>query len=384
MVHSLRISDRISGDNISDRRNILVVRLDEIGDVVLTIPFLRELRKNLPNSIITLVVKNNTYNLVQHCPYVDAIVPFGRPVSGIIDIFYNMANAVRIGNFLRRRRHYDLAISPRWDSDLYGAGLLVYCSGAKIRVGYSEKETGKKRRYNKWFDHLFTHVIQDGSVRHEVEHNLQVIHYLGGTVDDSRLECWVGDEDRTFADEVFVNAANNTRIAFSPGARHRRRMWPLDNFIAAASWCKDNTDARILVIGGAQDRTNCELFATKIGDNVINLAGKATLRQTAAVLGRCDLLVSNDSGPVHIAASMGIPVVVISCHPVSGEKAHMHSPARFGPWNISATVLQPAKAMPPCAETCSAQDAHCIRTISVEAVCAAIEKHLVQNGIGGY
>lgn len=292
------------------------------------------------------------------------------------DVLCNMASAVRLGRRLRKTRKYDLAIVPRWDTDLYGAALVTYFSGATYRVGYSEKTNRHKRKFNCGFDHLFTHVVKDDTLRHEVEHNLQIIKFLGGKVEEEQIELWLEHEDEQFAERVLGDSNREIRVGFAPNARQRRRAWPLKNFLDVALWCKERIHSQVVIIGGRQDEGIGEILKQKLGSDVINLAGKTTLRQTAAVLKRCDLLITNDSGPLHIAAAMGVPVVEISCHPLSGDEAHRHSPTRFGPWKIPHVVLQPTNAAPPCSTTCCAKEAHCIRSIRVEDVQTAVERLL--------
>ena len=109
---------------------------------------------------------------------------------------------------------------------------------------------------------------------------------------------------------------------------------------------------------------------------IINVVGKATLRQTGAFLKRCHLYVGNDAGPMHLAVAAGVPVIEISCHPLDGSQWHPNSPKRFGPWGVLHRVLQPLNALVPCSEGCIADRAHCILDISVEQVKQAISSLL--------
>jgi lipopolysaccharide heptosyltransferase II len=104
------------------------------------------------------------------------------------------------------------------------------------------------------------------------------------------------------------------------------------------------------------------------------VAGKTTLRQTAAVLKYCKLFIGNDTGPMHLASAVGVPVIEISAHPRDGSLSHHNSPYRFGPWGIPAIGLQPKTARPPCQGACTAQEAHCIRNVSVDQVKKTILK----------
>lgn len=184
----------------SDMHRILVVRLDEIGDMVLMSPFLRELRRNHPDAEITLIVKPTVYNLVELCPYVDYIKVFHAPYPGRGRFFRLMLAASK---FVRSELtgSYDLAIVPRFDADAsYGAGFIAFFSKARRRLGYENAVTSVKSISDCGFDDLYTDLIpaRKGAV-HEVERNMDVLRYLGYTIIDTGLELWINDEDNNIA-----------------------------------------------------------------------------------------------------------------------------------------------------------------------------------------
>ena len=121
-----------------------------------------------------------------------------------------------------------------------------------------------------------------------------------------------------------------------------------------------------------------EKLQRELGAAVINLAGKATLRQTAAVLKRCELFIGNDAGPMHMAAAVGVPVIEISCQHRGGSSLEANSPTRFGPWGVENVVLQPENATGNCGETCEAEMAHCILGVTVEQVVKAVMQIMKQ------
>ena len=106
----------------------------------------------------------------------------------------------------------------------------------------------------------------------------------------------------------------------------------------------------------------------------MSIAGQMTLRQTAAVLERTNLVIANDSGPMHLAGAAGVPVVEISCHPADGNVLHANAPQRFHPWEERYEVVQPVKAHEPCTGSCEWHDAHCILGVSVEMVTEAVRR----------
>ena len=116
-------------------------------------------------------------------------------------------------------------------------------------------------------------------------------------------------------------------------------------------------------------------------DSGINSAEKATLRQAVALLKRCRLFVGNDSGPMHIAAAVGLPAVEISCHPIDGSLFHSNSPRRFGPWGVSHVILQPKNKLDFCTDACNASHAHCIRGVTVEQTKEAITSLLYSYNV---
>jgi len=335
--------------DLSQIKRVLVVRLDEIGDVVLTIPMLRELRRNLPNARITLLVKPLVHNLVEHCPYVDEVLTFD----------------VSRGPLLRHwrawrqtRRGFDLAVLPRWDADRYHGAFVTRLSGARWRVGYSVNVSKRKRQFNRGYDRLFTHTIFDVRPRHEVERNLDVVRFLGGTVRDDKLELWLDDQDQQRAKEFLP--PGQQPVAFGPGKGDLKRRWPAANFAELGRVLH----TPVVVVGGKGD--------PQLGEPFINAVGQLTLRQTAALLKHCRLFVGNDSGPKHLAAAMGVPVVEINAHPIDGSPLHLHSPARFGPWGVPHQVLQPLRATPPCSSACTASGPHCILAVTIEQVKDAV------------
>jgi heptosyltransferase-2 len=358
---------------------VLVIRVDEIGDVVMTSPFLRELRHLLPNARIALLVKPAARDLVELCPYVDEVLNYDWDVSLYLGPLQRNWRALHLAYRILWSHRFDLAILPRWDFDDNHATFLAYLSGAPWRVGYSEGSVYQKQLLNRGFNRLLTHVMDDSVLKHEVEHNLDVIRFLGGAVQEDRLELWLSKEDELFVEQLMMLEriqSNDLLIAFGPGARETKRIWPLSNFTEIGNWLKKSYNSRIIVLGGkGEERLGGEL-QKQLGETVINLVGKTTLRQTCALLKRCRLYVGNDAGPMHLAAAAGVPVVEISCHPKTGSPFYQNSPKRFRPWGVPHTVVQPATPQPPCLYGCDVKRPHCILVITVDQVKEAVAEQL--------
>jgi heptosyltransferase-2 len=377
-VHQRRRKREI---HLSKVKSVLVIRLDGIGDLVMTTPFLRELRRMLPHAWISIVVHPNVYGLVEFCPYLNEVLTYDSRSNGPLSELKRHWRACSLSLRHLWRKRFDLAIVPRWDIDGYHASFVAYFSGALWRVAYSEKVTKTKKQLNRGYDHLFTHVLDDRTSKHEVDHNLDIIRQLGGIVQKNSLEIWLSKEDKAYADMILItddSVTDHKLIAFVLGAGDPKRKWSLRNFIELGLWLKEHS-IHILVIGGEEDKHLGIELQKAIGDTVINVTGKATLRQTAALLERCLLYVGNDAGPMHLAAAAGIPVIMISCHPRTGSTRHANSPKRFGPWGVSHHILQPEGAILPCTDGCIANDAHCILRIDVGQVRKVIQNQLSIN-----
>jgi len=383
-------------------KRVLIVRLDEIGDVVMTTPFLRELRRNLREAWITLIVKPAVYNLMELCPYVNEVLTYDWNTNGRLGQLQQHGRALGMAWKRLWQRRFDLAIVPRWDADYYHGTFVSYFSGAPWRVGYSENVSTEKKRLNNGFDLLFTHLVNDSSLKHEVEcnrgfdmlfthvlkdskgeheveHNLNIIRALGGTVENENLEAWASEKDKTFAKDLLSSqgvARDDILIAFGPGKRDPKRVWPVERFVELGVWLRNEYNAFIVVIGGKEDREAGNGLKSELGERVINSVGQTNLRQACALLAECQLFVGNDSGPMHMAAAAGLKIVEICGHPITGSALHKNSPVRFGPWGVPHIVIQPKKAIGPCFDVCIAKRPHCILGITVNQVKEAVRSFL--------
>jgi heptosyltransferase-2 len=362
--------------DLSQVQRVLVVRLDEIGDIVMMSAFLRELRRQLPQAYIALMVKPSVYPLLELCPYVDATLVYRWVIRRYVGHLQRLWDILRLAQRELWPRQFDLTITPRWDADLYHADFVAYFSGAPWRVGYAERLPMPGWERMRGADILFTHVVTDETVRHEIERSLEIIRFLGRTVADDKLELWLSAQDEALAAELLARhgaQATDVLIALCPGAGAPKRWWPIERFSELAWWLQQTVPrVRLVVIGGPGEERLGQTLEQRLGETVINAVGRTTLRQTAALLKHCCLYVGSDSGPMHMAAALGKPVVEISCHPQDGAPSHANSPLRFGPWRVPQRVLQPTHALPPCQDGCDALEPHCILDITVAHVQQAI------------
>ena len=365
--------------DLKSLRRVVVIRLDKIGDVVMTTPFLRELRRNLPEAHITLLVNSMVYELMKHCPYVNEVVDFGTLEQGALSLIKSPIKSFMLSRHLRKS-HYDLAIVPRWDTDFHQAVFTAYLSGATWRVGYSERVIAHKAWNNKGCDRLLTHRIYDSSLKHEVERGLGMITYLGGNVENNKLELWSQPEDELSVDKILEGLGDKNCVVFAicPGAAVRKREWPVANYIELGKRLMHSYRCKIGIIGGKKDLALGKGLKRQLGNQAINLMNAMTLRQTYTFLKRSQLYIGSDTGPMHLAAAANIPVLGIFCHPKSGTVFSDNAPERVGPWTERTAVLQPTLPLLPCTLQCNAAFSHCITQITVTQVQDSVRQLLAR------
>jgi len=265
---------------------------------------------------------------------------------------------------------------PRWGKDSYEAKVLTYLSGAPSRAGYSERSSARAQTQDPGYDRFLTNVVNDRSIKHEVQRNLELLSELGVEASDDILEVWLSDEDQSVANEVLASRGPEPLVALALGAGDPRRIWPVERFAEVGRWLTDR-GMGLVVVGGPGEEALGEALRMRlpgrISGRIIELTNKATLRQTAAVLSHCSLFCGNDAGPMHLAAAVGIPVVEISCHSLCGDDLHANSPKRFGPWRVPNRIVRPEQPSDACVAGCGVPMPHCILNVQVDSVIAAIE-----------
>lgn len=319
-------------------KKILIVRLDEIGDMVLTTPFLRELRRNYPKAEITLVVKPAVYNLVELCPYVDKIKKFTK-INGRWAVFQNINRAKKFA-YNELEQDYDLAIVPRFDSDLdYMAGAIAFYTGAGRRIGYAPWVLPRKSKSDAGLEGFYTDFVpaREG-VCHEVERNLDILRYLGCTIENTSLELWIDKHDEQVAKKLLSTGGGQRLLVLvlSAGAKHKE--WPIENYIGMVEFFRQENVLPILLGAGENTREYADVFCNACPE-AIDLVGKCSLRETYAVMKQCEIFLGGDTGPMHMAAASGIAgTTMFFTH---WKPEYIDTPERFGPWGGNVQVIQP-------------------------------------------
>ena len=361
----------IAGVSRNEPLSFIVFRLDSLGDVVMTTPLFRALKKAHPESRCTVVVQECYKPLLVTNPHIDEILTLPKVRPAWLPLgTRRLLSAIALYWTRLRKRHFDFAISPRWDVDEHLATFLCVLTHAASRVGYSEKASPAKQQINRGFDVAYNICLPAGSVRHEVLRNLSIAEALGATIADPTLEIQLTERDRRKAAKLLAKVPDSTKlVAIGIGAASPGRRWPLERYADVVNYLAEDGVQPVIVCSAAELGQALKLAALLQRTPII--VSGARLREVCAVLERCDLSLGNDSGCAHLAAAMDCKVIVISRHPRDGDPNHFNSPLRFAPHCAHGRVLRPATALNGCKDACRSGQPHCITKVSVEEVVAA-------------
>jgi heptosyltransferase-2 len=350
-------------------RSIVIFRLDQLGDVVLTTPLFRELKRLYPAARCTAVVRPQYKALLATNRYVDEILPLREVKAEWLPPRARwLVSALWFYWTEIRRRQFDLAVSPRWDVDESLATMLCALANAGKRVGHSSDVSRARRSINRGFDAAFDVTVPPGPLHHEVDRTLAIAEALGGKIRSRRPEVILTESDRRFAWELLKNHdSRRTLVALGIGGRAAGRKWPLERYAECISLLNEQRLVQPVIVCSTEEDAEASALSAKLAVPPCILSG-VPLRTVCSVLERCDLFLGNDTGTAHLAAAVNCPTVVVSRHPVNGDPAHANSPARFAPRCAQFRVVQPLTGTGSCVTSCREPEPHCILQITVEQV----------------
>jgi heptosyltransferase-2 len=310
--------------------NLLVLRYRFIGDTILTVPFLRNLRRAFPRARIDMVVAPYSSDVLAGTPYVDNFIVYDPPTVHSDSTGTHGTLRSKIG-FLRdlRRNRYDKAYVLKRS---FSSAVIAFLSGVPERIGFDTEARG----------FLLTRRVPYRRDQHEVQNFLDVLRADGVPVADDHLEAWLTEEERAFA-EAFLARHGHVGavrwVGIHPFAADPARAWHEDNFVAAANALQARHGVRMLLFGGRRDLELAEYIGNRIRPGPISAVGRTDLRQTMALLSKCSLLLCNDSGIMHLGAALDVPLVALF-----GPQ----NPDLFGPWGRRCEIVSKRFQCCPC------------------------------------
>jgi len=309
---------------------ILIIKPSSLGDVVHALPTVNLIRRKYPQAHISWLVNDTLTSLLQRCPIIDEIIPFERRRFG------SLTQLPHFRNFLAtlKGRHFDIAIDLQ---GLLRSGIISWATRAPRRIGLSDAREGARFFYNE---------IVRVPRAHAVDRYLLAAQHLG--CDSTPVEFPLGGSRSVTSEGL---------IGVNPSARWATKLWGNDKF---AELIRRLPSERVVLTGSAVEREQID----KIAQGRRNLVGQTDLFQLAELYRRCQVVVTNDSGPMHLAAAVGTPVVAIF-----GPT----DPALTGPYGDRHVVLRAGVPCSPCFKDSCANKVHmeCMKLITVEQVLEA-------------
>ncbi|MBF0215583.1 MAG: lipopolysaccharide heptosyltransferase II [Candidatus Omnitrophica bacterium] len=331
------------------QRRILLARTDRLGDVVLTTPAIRELRRVFPDAFIAVMVRPYAGDIVKNDPHIDEVILYDK--NGAHSGFFQ---TLRFAFSLRKYR-FDSAISFHPNNRTH---LIFFFSGIPERAGYDRN-----------MPYLLTkkvpHDKQKGDM-HEAEYNLDLLEKLGIPVskDDLCPIMVTSRSEKELVDKIITEKGIKKRfVVFHAGASCLSKIWSYENFAEVAVRTRDEFGLDIVLIGSLETLSINEKIVSIVKKSVHDLAGVLSVGETAELIRRSVLLISNDSGPVHIASAVGTPNVVIF-----GRKDPGLSPLRWGPLGKTDRVLHKDAGCIACLAHNCVKGFRCINSVTVQEV----------------
>jgi lipopolysaccharide heptosyltransferase II len=303
-------------------RRILCIRLDYLGDVLMTTPALRALKQSLPHSRITLLTSPGGAAIAGYIPEIDDSIVYAAPWlkhGGTSDHAVDLAMIEQ----LRAGRFDAAVIFTVYSQNPLPSALLCHLAGIPLRLAHCRENPYR----------LLSDWVPDSEpqqqIRHEVRRQLDLVATIGAHADDERLSFRVPAQDRAWAADFLQRHDIGERwIVLHPGASAPSRRYPPGHWHAVAQQLAARLRCPLLFTGSAQEAELVDQIAAGV-PGARSLAGTLSLGQLAALIERTPLLISNNTGPAHLAAALGTPLVDL----------YAQTNPQHTPWRVESRVL---------------------------------------------
>ncbi len=278
---------------ISDSpKNCLIISTTGIGDTIWGTPAIRALKEHFPGINIRVLAKAGGAEIFRGNPLINRISVFRKGAANLFSLFREL-----------RRGHFDtVVVFHSTDRIIW---LMAYLTGAGKIIG--------SKRHSKEMDFVITHPVEIPHNTHAIHSRHLLIRGLGVKSDSKKIELFIPDMGKKHISDLLKKCGvspDSFLIGFQPGAAKPYKRWPEKNFIKLGKMLSAlRNDIRIVITGNSKERG----LAQKIADEIsaTSLAGKLTLHETSAVIERCNIFITNDTGPMHIAVALETPAIAL-------------------------------------------------------------------------
>lgn len=323
---------------------ILIRSPNWVGDAVLCLSSIEYLKEKMPQAYITVLAKNWVKEIFLNHPAVDEIISLNKPkISLIQDI---------------KKSNFDIGILF---TNSFSSAFLFFLAGVKRCIGY-------KTDLRSLFLSNGIPLPKNLDRLHQRDYYLEIVKkFVPGTGTPKNPVLYLTNEEIDKAESVLENLGiyKNTKIiGMCPGASYgSAKMWQEENFKLLAEKITKNTNTKILIFGSNEEKELGEIIRENIED-AINLCGRTTIREMMALLKKCDVVITNDSGPMHVTAALNVPVVAIF-GPTSTD--------RTSPLGPSLIIKKEVSCAPCKYRICPLRNHECMEKISIEEVFEAVK-----------
>jgi lipopolysaccharide heptosyltransferase II len=330
-------------------RSILMVNTTAMGDTLLSTPAIRAIGTAFPNARVVALVSQAAKEVLLHNPHIDRIIE--QPGRVDLPFLFHLPKLVKA----IREEKCDLAIIL--DGNDPEAVPLSYLSGAHYRIGWAGSELA----------FLLTHPIDfKRSNRHHIEVWQDHLSALGIQPQGVEMELTLSSEEKAAAEHYLASKklSGRSMVGLHPFAKKLSgKEWPFDRVVELANILSDQGRQPIL-FGGPREKKVADEMIMKSNKKLISFAGDHSLRETMALIARCELFISLDSGPMHISQALGVPTIALF-----GPS----DPRVSGPLKTSAVVLKKEFACSPCGWSPCPHQIACMYAIEVREVLEAAQ-----------
>ncbi|WP_278847759.1 glycosyltransferase family 9 protein [Megamonas hypermegale] len=335
--------------------NILIVKLSAIGDVIHALPVSYALRKKYPTAHITWVVEPTAYEIVKHNPCVDEVILFQKKA---FKTFKGFKQNFKPFYKLLHRRKYDISIDLQ---GLFKSMAVVLTANAKKKIGYVDMREGSN---------LISKAIKGPHFNgHIVDRYLDTVKYLGCDTDNIIFPLKNTAEEINYVNNLLMDNKiddNKSFIVFAVGTNWVNKCWSTKNFAILSDLLSEHSIKTVLIGFGKNDEQKAlEITRQNTSNNIVNLVGKTSLMQTAALIKKAKAVVGGDTGNLHLAAALNIPAIMLM-----GPT----DPNRNGPYKQMHNVILAGHDCDGCWKRTCRKNIDCLSTITPNQVLKKILK----------
>ncbi|MEW6162422.1 MAG: lipopolysaccharide heptosyltransferase I [Nitrospirota bacterium] len=333
---------------IKNPKKILIVKPSSLGDVVHSLPFLNVLKEQFPDAEVHWVIAKGLEGFLTGHPMIKKVWVFNKDMWKKLSQIGNSFSEIQTLLGGLRKEHFNIVVDLQ---GLLRSSIITIATGAPVRIGFKEAREGSR--------FFYTHKVEGGRDIHAVDRYLKIARSLGCNITDV---CFPFPLSSNSSIITHHSSLARDYAVMVPGARWKTKRWPPEKFGELSSLLP----LRTTIVGSKEDMSTANEIVTLSNGKSISLAGKTDLKELIEVIRGARFVVSNDSGPMHIAAALGIPVFAIF-----GPT----DPMRTGPYGKGHIIIREVLTCSPCFRK-KCNDLKCMKSLSVEKVYGVIKSRL--------